>query len=127
MGFLTHVTIYNDALHAFESNPEQFAKAIFSGLRQANHTNRATDVSFHTKNSGYGGYICVEPSRHADDKTIFVHSGNSVFNLNPWNKDFQDLLERNPKYAAELVKVAESVLKQAKEALKKAKKTAKKS
>lgn len=127
MGFLTHVTIYNDALEAFESDPEQFAKAIFEGIVRANQTNRATDVSFHTKNSGYGGYLCVEPSRHADNSTVFVHHGNGVSNLNPWNRDFQDLLARNPEYAAELVKVAESVLKQAKEALKKTKKAAKKS
>lgn len=128
MGFLTHVTIYNDALHAFESDPAQFAKAIFEGIARANQTNKATDVPFSCKDGGgYSGYLCVEPSRHADNSTIFVHHGNSVFNLNPWNKDFQDLLVRNPEYAAELVKVAESVLKQAKEELKKTKKAAKKS
>jgi len=122
MGFLTHVTIYNDALHAFESDPAQFAKAIFEGIARANQTNRATDVSFHTENSGYGGYLCVEPSRHADDTTVFVHTGNMVFNLNPWNNDFRDMLERDPEQAADLVKTAESVLEQARTALKKAKK-----
>lgn len=123
MGFLTHVTIYNDALDAFESDPEQFAKAIFEGIARANQTNKATDMPFSRKGGGgYSGYLCVEPSRHADDHTVFVHSGNMVFNLNPWNNDFRDLLVRNPEYAASLVKTAQAVVDSAKDALKKAKK-----
>jgi len=128
MGFLTHVTIYNDALHAFESDPAQFAKAIFEGIARANQTNKATDVPFSCKDGGgYSGYLCVEPSRHADDHTVFVHKGNSVFNLNPWNKDFQDLLAWNPECAESYVKTAQAVIDSAKDALKKAKKAAKKS
>ena len=115
MGYLTTITIHNDALHAFEKNPEKFGKAILEGIARANMDRKAADVGF----DGYCNYITVEPSRHADDHTVFVHTGNTVFNLNPYNEDFRALLKRNPQVAADFVDVADGIVKMAKEKLKK--------
>jgi hypothetical protein len=114
MGYLTTITIHNDALHAFEKNPEQFGKAILEGISRARMERKAVDVGF----DGYCNYITVEPSRHADDHTVFVHTGNTVFNVNPYNEDFRELLARSPEVAAQFVGVADGVVAMAKEKLK---------
>lgn len=120
MGYLTTITIHNDALHTFEEHPEEFAKALFDGIHKANSARIATDVGF----KGYCNYITIEPSRHADDDTVFVHHGNTVLNLNPWNQDFKELLSR-PSVAEGFLKSAEITLQCAREQLNKAKKLAK--
>lgn len=114
MGFLTTITIHNDALHAFEKNPEKFGKAILEGIERANRERVEADAGF----DGYCNYISVQPSRHADDHTVYVHTGNTVFNLNPYNEDFRSLLERNPNVAAEFVGVADGIVASAKEKIK---------
>ncbi len=116
MGYLTTVILHNDAKHAFEKNPEKFGQAILDGMDKASAERKQVDVGF----DGYANYISVEPSRHADDQTIFVHYGNSVLNLNPYNEDFKKLLER-PHILEAYVKSAEVTLKLAKEKLKAAK------
>ena len=121
MGFLTTITIRNDALHSFQKDPKQFAERIFDAMNEANCSRQAADASFVLENCSYGGYITVEPSRHADDETVYLHSGNGVFNLNPWNEDFTSLLARNPEHAADLVKRAERILKECKDKIKQAK------
>lgn len=92
MGYLTTITIHNDALHAFEEDPKAFAEAIFKGIEEANRNRKESDVTY----KNYGGYITVQPSRHADDETVYLHTGNTVFNMNPWCDDFKHLAKRNP-------------------------------
>ena len=110
MGYLTTFTIHNDALGAFEKNPKGFAEALFKGMQQASMEHKAVSVPF----DSYANYITVEPSRHADDHTIFVHRGNTVVNLNPWNEDFKELVARNPEVALDYIKTAELLIKEAK-------------
>lgn len=115
MGYLTTITIHNDALHSFEKDPEGFAKAIFEGIHEANRERKETSVGF----KGYCNYISVQPSRHADDHTLYLHSGNCVSNLNPYNKDFESLTERMPDVAKSFIKRAENIIKMAKDKMKK--------
>lgn len=110
MGFLTTVTLYNDALHVFKENPKEFAEALFDGIDLANRHHVSKSVSF----KNHANYIDVQPSRHADDNTVYIHSGNSVFNLNPWNKDFEELINRDPDIALNFIKKAELIIKEAK-------------
>lgn len=114
MGFLTTITIHNDAFHNFEKHPEQFGNAIINGIGEASSKHKEVDVPF----LGYANYISVQPSRHADDHTVYVHHGNTVLNLNPWNTDFKELVERNPDVAEEFVKTAEFIVKEAKKKIK---------
>ena len=91
MGFLTTITIHNDALGAFEKNPKAFGEAILKGIKEANYKREEVSVGF----ENYANYISVQVSRHADDETIYVHSGNTVLNLNPYGKEFETLLTRD--------------------------------
>jgi hypothetical protein len=122
MGFLTTVILHNDAQGDFEKNPEQFGKAILAGIADANWKRVQVDVPF----NGYCNYISVEPSRHADDFTVFVHYGNTVVNLNPYNDDFKAMMQR-PEIAEDFLEAAERTIKSAREALNKAKKDKQKS
>ncbi len=79
MGYLTTITVYNDAMGAFESDPKHFGERILEGISQANRAHKEVSVGF----MGYGNYISIQPSRHADAHTVYLHSGNTVFNLCP--------------------------------------------
>lgn len=117
MGYLTTITIRNDALHDFRKDPANFAEAIFKGIDEANMNYTEVSVGF----AGYCNYISVQPSRHADDETVYVHSGNDVFNLNPYGQDFERLQERLPEILEKKIKVAKSIIDSAKKKLKLAK------
>lgn len=114
MGHLTTIIIHNDAFHEFKEHPEQFGKAIIDGVYKAKLEDKQVNVGF----NGYANYISVEPSRHADDHTVYVHYGNTVFNLNPWNKDFEELVNQNIDTAEDFVKVAQCILNEAKKKIK---------
>jgi len=120
MGYLTTIILHNDALDTFQKHPANFAKAIFDGINKANDERVQVDMPF----EGYCNYISVEPSRHADDQTVFVHYGNTVVNLNPWNEDFKNMMQR-PDMAENFLKSAERTIKEARRSLNEAKKKAK--
>lgn len=118
MGFLTTITIHNDALHAFEKNPQQFAETLFEGINKANRHNTPADMGFSVGNCSYGGYITIHPSRHADASALYLHAGNGVTDLNRWSNDFQRLVRNNPivakkylKHARQQIRAAEAYLK----------------
>lgn len=117
MGNLTTIVLHLDALHSFKKNPEEFGQAILDGIDKANDARKQVDMGF----KSYGNYISVEPSRHADDETVFVHTGNTVFNLNPWNKDFQDLAAQNKSVLEKFIKRAQRIITCARQELKKIK------
>jgi len=106
MGYLTTIVIHNDALHSFKEDPKAFAEAIFKGIDEANMTREETPVGF----KGYCNYISVHPSRHADDETLYLHSGNSVSEINTYSKEFEKLIARNRDLANELIKRAQNIL-----------------
>jgi hypothetical protein len=121
MGYLTSVNFYNDALGDIEADPKAFGEAILEAMNRANYSGESESGAV----GCHANALTVEPSRHADDVTVFVHYGNSVLNLNPWNKDFKNLLSR-PNVAEAYLKAAENTVKYAREALNEAKKDAKK-
>jgi hypothetical protein len=114
MGYLTTITIYNDALHLFEEHPKEFAEAIFDSINTANRNRTAATVSFFN----HGNYIEVQPSRHADDFTVYVHTGNEVTNLNNYDDSFKKFVKSKPKLAESYVDQAINHLKQLKKDIK---------
>lgn len=114
MGYLTTITIHNDALHAFKEDATLFGQALFTGINKANGDGKSVHVGF----KGYCNYITVEPSRHADDETLYLHSGNTVFNLDAYGYDFEELLKRDVKTAKKFVKKAKTLIKQAEDKIK---------
>ena len=115
MGYLTTFTIHNDALHVFEKHPKEFAEALFAAMEKANRSYRAEDIGFF----GYCNHITSQPSFHADEQQLYIHSGNTVFNLNPYREDFKQLLKKSPSVAEEWVKSAERMIKECKAQIKK--------
>lgn len=114
MGYLTTITIYNDALDTFEKHPKEFAEAVFEGIRNASRVHKKVSVGF----KGYANYISVQPSFHADEHQLYLHSGNTVFNLNPWRDDMAELIERSPDLAQEMITRAQKMLTEAKKKVK---------
>jgi len=114
MGFLTTIVLHNDALHSFKEDPKAFGQAVLDAADSADYRRGYTSVPFQS----YGNYIHAHPSRHADDHTVYVHSGNMVFNLSPYGKDFQELAERNPECLEEFIKTAKTILADATKRLK---------
>ncbi len=114
MGYLTQIVIHNDALHAFEKNPEAFGKAIFEGINNANRERKQVSVPFNS----YCNYIDVEPSRHADHVVLFLASGNGMIAVGEYEKDWQDLVKRNPDLAKDYLDHVRRLLKGATKALK---------
>lgn len=114
MGYLTTITIHNDALHSFEKDPEAFGKAVFEAIDKANMTGKAESAGF----KGYVNYITAQPSRHADDTQVYVHKGNTVTNINPWCQDFRELSARCPDFLKNLIDIAADFAKGGKKELK---------
>lgn len=114
MGFLTQVVLHIDALHAFRADPKAFGEAILDGIDKAEESGKQESVGF----KNYGGYIGVEPMRHADHNALFISSGNCMHVIGDFEKDWQDLLKNNPEFAEKIVKQAGQILKQAKKSLK---------
>jgi hypothetical protein len=115
MGYLTQIVIRNDALHAFEKDPEAFGKAILEGIDKANMAGKQVSVPF----SGYANYIDVEPSRHADHKVLFLSSGNCMTAVGAFERDWKNLVERQPDLAESLLKTVRLLVKDASSILKK--------
>ena len=114
MGYLTTITVHNDAMGEFEKDPLGFGKAILLGIHKANYSNKEEDVGC----GSYANYISVQPSRHADDETVYLHSGNTVFQLNAYCPDFQELCHRRPKLVKSWLEKASKIIKDGAEYLK---------
>jgi len=114
MVYLTTVTLYNDAHHAFKENSIEFVEALFNGIHRANRECKEVSAAV----AGYGNYISIQPSRHADDETIYLHTGNAVVNMNPWSNDFQELISRDPELAEKYIKNMQQMVNECKEKLK---------
>jgi hypothetical protein len=107
MGYLTTITIHNDALNVFQEHPEEFAKTVFAGIEQANRENRQVTVGFH----GYANYITVEHSRHADETTVYLHHGNGFLAISQHDAQFRELAARNKQYIQLIAKILWQTLK----------------
>ena len=115
MGYLTTITIHNDALHAFKEHPEEFAKALFEGIEQASAEHQQVSVGFH----GYANYITVERPRHADETTVYLHHGNGFLAVNAYDKQFTELAARNQEYLELICDILKQTCKDARTLLKK--------
>ncbi|MCK9434942.1 MAG: hypothetical protein M0R32_09020 [Candidatus Cloacimonetes bacterium] len=114
MGCLTTITLNNDALHCFKEHPEEFAKALFEGINQAEREQKEVDVGFY----GYCNYITVQPTRHADIHTLYYHAGGMVQAIGQYEKSFSQWAKRDPKAVLAYLKGAEWILKDAKKFVK---------
>lgn len=115
MGYLTIITIHNDAMGSFEKDPKGFGEAILNGINKANLDRKQVNVGF----DGYCNYITVEYSRHADQDTLFLSSGNTLTAIDRWDQDFKALITRMPNVAKRLLQTSKDLLKDASDYFKK--------
>lgn len=112
MGYLTTITIHNDAFHEFRKFPKLFGESVLDAVVTSQRkAPKATGVSF----KNYSNYIYVHPSRHADDEHIMVHKGNMVVTsgeIHSWidegrtnlAREFIDAAERDVEFLKERLK-----------------------
>jgi len=103
MGYLTTFTVYNDGIDQIENHPKEFGKKVCEAIRK--------DVP-HTFGVGnHANLVNVQKSRHADDFTIYVHSGNTVCEMNPYSEKTEDLMENHGEFFMNMIKRIEIQLK----------------
>jgi hypothetical protein len=106
MGYLTTVTVYNDGLDLLKKHPEDFCRKLYEAAIRQKQSDFGVDYFWNFAN--------VQQSRHADDHTVYVHMGNTVTEVNPWSKDFEDLMRRNPQFADQLIGYLDQTLRRLK-------------
>ena len=110
MGFLTTVLLRNDCIGQFQKDPKALGEAILKAMDEANYINKQVDGP---------GCIKVEPSRHADHSVLFIQTGNTLHVIGEGERDWKDLIVRNPECAKSFYAKAKAIMKCAGEALKK--------
>lgn len=88
MGFLTTITIYNDGVHELTKYPKELAKKLENACLgiQRNKGRNWDSLGYH------GNLLILQKPRHADDETIYFHSGNTV-------KCIDDIIKRTRDYS----------------------------
>jgi len=106
MGFLRTVTLYNDRWHQHEirAKPDEFIRELTESMDRADEYCAPDKLA---------SYLRVQPSRHADDHTVFVHWGNTVIDIG--HRTFTDL---SPDVAKRLLKTAQEIVTYARKRLK---------
>jgi len=72
MGFLTTITIYNDSISELIENPKDLAEQLETAC---------------CGGTGRNGLILQKP-RHSNDKTLYMHAGNTVLDVYDINSDW---------------------------------------
>lgn len=98
MGFLTTFTVYNDDCYEITKKPKEFANEIFLACSNPNIGYRSN--VFH-------GVVIPQRTRHADDKTIYVHAGNTVCEMCPYSDITTDLMVNHPEFFKEILQLME--------------------
>lgn len=114
MGYLTTFTVYNDGVDLVKENAQDFANKIYRAA-----------IGYQTCDLGIGNFcnlVRAQKCRHADDHTLYVHMGNSVFEMNPYSQETKNMLEHNPEFFERVVKFLDREVKDLKAMLKEAKK-----
>lgn len=94
MGFLTTFTVYNDNCDEITKNPKEFAEEIYMACCNSNIGYRSN--VFH-------GVIIPQKTRHADDRTIYVHAGNTVREMSSYSETTKELMHSSPKFFEEML------------------------
>jgi len=117
MGYLTTITVYNDGIDLLPENAEKFSKGVLDASREAGRTHKPVTVGV----GMFCNLVKVQVPRHADEHTLYVNMGNSVFEMNAYNEETIELLKRNPQFFEKAVTFLDFQVKQLKNIIKQAK------
>jgi hypothetical protein len=109
MGYLTTITIYNDGCDQISKHPEEFAEKVSRaclGVYTREESHGSFGLGYH------GNLVTVQKPRHADDETIYVHSGNTLMEMNPYSEYTVEVMKRNPKWTKGLLKMMKARIKE---------------
>lgn len=109
MGYLTTLTIYNDECDQIKKNPEEFAEQVYEVC---------TNPSVNYRSNVFHGIVIPQKTRHADDKTVYVHAGNTVCEMNPYSNTTKEIMERSPEFFKEMLELMEHNVKELKKQFK---------
>lgn len=109
MGFLTTFTVYNDDCDKITKNPKKFANEIYDVCCNPN---------IKLGRYVFDGVVIPQRTRHADDKCIYVHAGNTVCELNSYSNITKQIMKYNPEFFLEMLEFAEANIKQLKKEFK---------
>lgn len=90
MGYLTTFTVYNDGCDLITKHPQKFAEIIHDAC-----SNREAD-SYGLGN--FANLITAQGTKHADEHTFYVHSGNTVVEMSMWSNYTKELMKRHPRF-----------------------------
>jgi hypothetical protein len=77
MGYLTTVTIYNDGANQLIKFPERLAEHLYHACQ-----GRQIEEGYNYAGLGcHANLITLQKPRHADDKTLYLHAGNTLVDV----------------------------------------------
>lgn len=113
MGYLTTLTIYNDGLEQIKRNPGQFAEGVLEAAGQIGGSSSVLGVG------NFGNLVKIQKPRHADDRTVYVHMGNTVCEMNAFSEETLKIMMQSTsffkKMLAEMKNQVKMLSKQLKE------------
>lgn len=112
MGYLTTITVYNDQWHDTKQNPKKFVENIDKFISKG-RMDRFDYAVNQTK---------VHKTRHADDHTVYVHTGNTVVDTDSYGNEMQRVVEEFPDFFDQIVNVLERQVKELKDLKKRTRK-----
>ena len=77
MGYLTTVTIYNDDADQLEKHNKELAKELYNACNGVQLNNGYNYIGL----GNHGNLITLQKPRHADDRTLYLHAGNTVVDV----------------------------------------------
>lgn len=98
MGYLTHITIYNDGAHRLDQLSPADLKKLARDLYEACLADR--EDSYAVEN--FANMINAQRPRHADDECLYLHWGNYLQCLD--GQSIQRLVAQNPDLLEKILK-----------------------
>ena len=77
MGYLTTITIYNDGCDQIIKNKEKVADILYNACSGEYNNNSYRTVGL----GNHANLFTIQKPRHADDTTLYLHSGNTVIDV----------------------------------------------
>ncbi|MEM7087916.1 MAG: hypothetical protein AAF489_17170 [Bacteroidota bacterium] len=94
MGYLTTITIYNDDFDNIQKEPEHFVENL--SLAMSSGAERLFTLS---------NTVIIQNPRHSSESTVYVQTGNTCVELNPYSSVTMDLMRNNPEFFRECLEV----------------------
>ena len=95
MGFLCTFTLRNDALDELDKDPKGFVKK----LKLAAVAGKVDSIA----HGSHANMVEVQKCRHMDDKTVYVHAGNTLCEMSSWSDDTEHLMKNFPQFFEEML------------------------